>query len=121
MEEAIRLVDSTSRQTENRAKVTAPVDTGLLRGNHRREVYVERTAAIGIVYNITEYALPVHEGWERTAPIVPKKGKALKFKINGQTVIVSRVNSPASARGRPWLRLALYATAPPRGFIVRSY
>lgn len=121
MAEAIKLVDSTSRQTENRAKVTAPVDTGLLRGNHRREVFTERTAAVGIVYNITDYALPVHEGWNRTEPILPKKGKALKFVINGRTVIVSRVNSPASARGRPWLRLALYATAPPRGFIVRSY
>lgn len=121
MEEAIRLVDTTSRMTENRAKVTAPVDTGRLRGGHGREVYVDRTAAVGIVYNDTEYAIPVHEGWERTAPILPKKGKALKFVINGRTVIVSRVNNPASARGRPWLRLALYAVAPPRGFVVRNY
>lgn len=121
MEAAIRLVDSTSRQTENRAKATTPVDTGLLRGNHRREVYTEHTAAVGVVYNVTDYALPVHEGWERTAPIVPKNGRALRFVINGQVVIVKRVNSPARAAGRPWLRLALYAVAPPRGFVVRSY
>lgn len=103
---------------ENRAKVQTPVDTGLLRGSHARYVVVEGTRAIGVVYVTPDYAEPVHEGWTRTAPILPKKGKALKFVINGRTVIVARVNSPASYPGRPWLRLALIEVATARGFVI---
>lgn len=110
-----------SRQTENRAIVQTPVDTGLLRGSHGREVFVEGTRAVGVVYNTAEYVLPVHEGWQRTAPIVPVNGRALRFRINGRVVIVARVNTPASYAGRPWLWLSLVEVATPYGFIVTRY
>lgn len=74
---------------------------------------------IGTLTALPDYALPVHEGWERIAPLLPKRGKALRFKVNGHTVIVARVTSPASYPGRPFLWLALAEVCTARGFRVR--
>jgi hypothetical protein len=108
----------TTRAVQNRAKVTSPVDTGLMRASHVADVARERTRVVGTVRVTVDYAVPVHDGWTRTDPILPKNGKALRFKIGGRTVIVARVNTPASYSGRPWLWEALAEVAPTRGFSV---
>ena len=95
------------RQVENRAKVLTPVDTGRLRGSHTIRVFYRGSKAVGQIAAVTDYALAVHEGWSRTAPIVPKRKKALRFKVGNRTVIVAKVNAPASYAGRPWLWRAL--------------
>jgi hypothetical protein len=104
--------------TQNTAKVQSPVDTGLMRASHVSTVRAGRSRVIGTLRVLVPYATAVHDGWERTAPILPVNGKALKFKIHGRTVIVKAVYSPASYAGRPWLWLALVQTATPRGFRV---
>ena len=105
-----------TRLTQNRAKVLTPVNFGLLRSRNFIRVRTLGKRVVGEVYNDTDYAIPVHDGWRRTAPIRPVKGKALKFKVGGATVIVSAVNKPASYPGRPWLRRALFEVCGPRGY-----
>ena len=95
-----------------------PVDTGLLRAEQHVKVVARGKRVHGTLRALPSYSLPVHEGWSRTRPILPKKGKALKFKINGRTVIVKRVVSPASYRGRPYMFTALAEVAGEAGFRV---
>jgi len=118
MQVAERLVLQTTRGTQNRAKVTSPVDTGLMRASHVVKVVRHFTRVVGTVRVLVPYAVPVHDGWSRTEPIFPVNKKALKFKIAGRTVIVKAVYSPAHARGRPWLYESLVEVATPRGFRV---
>lgn len=113
---ARREVAEATRLTQNRAKALTPVDTGLLRSANFIRIRTLGKRTVGEVYNNTDYALPVHEGWRRTAPIKPIKGSALKFRIGGRTVIVAAVNTPASYPGRPWLRRALFEVCGPRGY-----
>ena len=113
---ARREVAETTRLVQNRAKVLTPVDTGLLRSANFIRVRSLGKRVVGQVYNNTDYALPVHEGWRRTAPIKPIRGKALRFRVGGRTVIVAAVNKPASYPGRPWLRRALFEVCGPRGY-----
>lgn len=108
----------TVRGTQNRAKVTSPVDTGLMRASHVTEVVRHARRVVGSVSVIVPYAVPVHDGWTRTAPILPVNKKALKFRVGGRTVIVAAVYSPAHFDGRPWLWEALVEVAVPRGFRV---
>lgn len=105
-----------TRLTQNRAKVLTPVDSGLLRSQNFIRVRSFGKRVVGEVYNNTEYAIPVHDGWHREAPIRPVRKKALRFRVGGMTVIVAAVNSPASYPGRPWLRRALYEVCGPRGY-----
>jgi hypothetical protein len=102
--------------TQNRAKVLTPVDTGLLRSHNFIRIRSLSGRVVGEVYNNTDYAIPVHDGWRRTRPIRPVNKKALRFKVGGSTVIVAAVNTPASYPGRPWLRRALYEVCGPRGY-----
>jgi hypothetical protein len=118
LDAAERLVKRTTRLTQNRAKVLSPVDTGRLRSEIKVKIFRRRRAVVGWVYANVDYGLPVHEGWSRTKPILPTKGKALKFKIGGKTVIVKAVYTPASAAGRPFLTTALLQVAPGQGFVV---
>ena len=107
------------RQTQNRAKVLVPVNHGFLRSQHKIRIVYRATKVVGTLRAATDYAAAVHDGWNRTAPIVPKNKKALRFKINGRTVIVARVNAPASYPGRPWLWRALQETSAQHGYIAR--
>lgn len=118
MDAAERLVKRTVRLTQNRAKVLSPVDTGRLRSEIKVKIFQRRRAVVGWVYANVDYGLPVHDGWQRTRPILPKSKKALRFKVNGQTVIVKAVYAPASATGRPYLTTALLQVAPLQGFVV---
>lgn len=113
---ARREVFESTRLTQNRAKVLTPVDTGLLRSANFIRVRSFGKRVVGEVYNNTDYALAVHDGWRRTAPIRPVRKKALRFRVGGTTVIVAAVNTPASFAGRPWLRRALFEVCGPRGY-----
>lgn len=118
MQSAEEFVTGVMRRTQNRSKVLTPVDTGLLRAEQHVKVVRRSTRVHGTLKALPSYALPVHEGWSRTRPILPKKGQALKFKVNGRTVIVKRVVSPASYRGRPFMFIALAEVAGAAGFRV---
>lgn len=107
------------RQVENRSKVTVPVDSGYMRSQHKIRIRYRVTKVIGQVLVVTDYAAAVHEGWKRTQPIVPKGKKALRFKINGRTVIVAKVNAPAAYPGRPWLWRALQQVSAQNGYAAR--
>jgi hypothetical protein len=89
-----------------------------MRSRHDIKVTRLRTRVIGVLRVAVPYAVPVHDGWSRTAPILPVKGKALRFKIGGRTIIVKAVYGEAHVAGRPWLYEALYEVARPRGFRV---
>jgi hypothetical protein len=116
MDAASREVAEATRLTQNRAKVLTPVDTGLLRSANFIRVRSLGKRVVGQVYNNTDYALPVHEGWSRVRPIYPIRGRALRFKVGGNIVIASVVKKPASYPGRPWLRRALFEVCGPRGY-----
>lgn len=118
MQSATEFVTAVMRRTQNRSKVLTPVDTGLLRAEQHVKVVARGKRVHGTLRALPSYSLAVHEGWRRVRPIVPKKGKALKFKINGQTVIVKRVIAPASYRGRPFMYIALAQVAGEAGFRV---
>lgn len=114
-----QLMTETMQATQNRSKVLTPVDEGILRAEQHVKVIVRGTRVIGTLTALPPYALPVHEGWHRTAPIVPVRKKALRFMVAGRAVIVARVNSPASYEGRPFMYRALFEVATPRGFRVQ--
>lgn len=118
MRAAVQLVFSTTRQTQNRAKVTSPVDKGTMRSQHIVKIVRLRSRVVGTVRVHVDYALAVHEGWERTQPIFPTRKKALKFKVGGRTVIVKAVYAGAAVAGRPWLYEALFEVGTARGFKV---
>jgi hypothetical protein len=72
-------------------------------------VKAQRVRVVGRVYTKVNYAWFVHEG---TKPHVirPRNKKALKFKVGGRTIIVSKVNHPGT-KSRPFLRTATLETA----------
>ena len=104
---------------QNLSKVQTPVDQGILRAEQIVKVVSRGKRVHGTLTALPDYALPVHEGWSRVNPITPRRKQALKFKVNGHTVIVARVNSPASYEGRPFLWRALEVGAGEAGFRVR--
>jgi hypothetical protein len=119
MQSSTEFMTSTMRRVQNLSKVQTPVDQGILRAEQVVKVVSKGKRVHGTLTALPNYALPVHEGWERIKPILPKRGKALKFKIGGHTVIVAKVNSPASYEGRPFLWRALEVGAGEAGFRVR--
>lgn len=116
-EEARKQVTRATLAVLTRAQIITPVDTGNLRRNNQMRVFRRRaTTWVGEVYNPASYARPVHDG---TGPRVirPRRKKALRFTVGGETVIVKRVQFPGTM-GRPWLRRALEEVAPQYGFRV---
>lgn len=112
-------VAETTRRALNRARVTSPVDFGVLRASHQMTMRARRTFVAGRVEVRAKYARMVHDG-TRPHVIRPKRKKALRFywKRKGTYVITKRVMHPGT-RPRPWLWRALVETAVPRGFVVR--
>lgn len=111
---AHKLVADCTRRTFNRANILTPVDTGTLRAGNQMAVSRTGTGSRGWVYNNVEYADAVHEG---SGPYVirPKRGKALKFEMNGRTVFAKSVRHPGT-RGRPWISRAGREVAAASGF-----
>lgn len=93
----------------NRSKALTPVDTGNLRASQRLKLTIQRRRVVARVYTRVKYAASVHEG-ARAHDIVPRRKKALKFKIGGQTVIVSKVHHPGN-KARPFMRKATLQVA----------
>lgn len=116
MREARRQVLDTLRAVRNRADFLTPVDTGNLRRNNQVRLSERGLIVTGEVYNSAQYAGFVHDG-TRPHVIRPRRRKALRFVIDGQVVIVAKVNHPGT-RGRPWLKRALEEVAPRHGFVI---
>lgn len=110
------VVTDTTRRVFNRAIVLTPVRTGNLRAQNKSRVYTRGSAAIGEIWNDTEYAAAVHDG-TRAHDIVPRRAKALRFVVGGRVVFAKRVHKKAT-RGRPWLTRALQEVAAPDGYRI---
>jgi hypothetical protein len=119
MQSSMEFMTKTMRIVQNLSKVQTPVDQGILRAEQHVKVVARGKRVHGTLTALPDYALPVHEGWKRVAQILPKRKKALKFVVNGHTVIVARVIAPASYEGRPFLWRALEEGAGAAGFRVR--
>lgn len=119
MQSATEFMTSTMRRVQNISKVRTPVDQGILRAEQHIKVVARGKRVHGTLTALPDYSLPVHEGWSRVNPIMPKRKQALKFKVNGHTVIVAKVSSPASYEGRPFLWEGLQIGAGEAGFRVR--
>lgn len=113
-EAALREMRAGARQTVNRSKVLAPVDTGFLRASIREREDTGGTALRIDIVAYADYALPVHEG---RGPVVikPRRGHFLKFEVDGRTVYAREVHQPARA-ARPFLSRALREVASSRGW-----
>ncbi len=75
-----------------------PFKTGDLRKSHVVHMLSETSAEVG---SNLPYARAVHDG-RPAITIRPKNGKALKFKIGGETFFAKSVRQKARA-GKPWL------------------
>lgn len=117
-QEAFRLVGDTTRRIFNRANILTPVDTGTLRAGNQMAVSRVSRGARGWVYNNISYADAVHDG-SGPYTIRPKKGKALKFVVDGQTVFARSVRHPGT-KGRPWIARAGKEVAAQTGFTWTS-
>jgi Bacteriophage HK97-gp10, putative tail-component len=105
------------RQTVNRAKVLAPVDTGRLRASIRGELQGFFTLRPKFVIGTNvDYAEMVHDG-TRPHIIRPRRARALRFVVNGRVVYAKVVHHPGT-RPRPFLDRALREVAGPRGYRV---
>lgn len=120
---AVQLVQKAQRQTLTRAKVTSPVDSGMLRNSHVAEPIKVSGDKVTTEISVEggakqDYAMYVHEG---TKPhvIKPRRKKVLSWKGAEGRVFATAVNHPGT-EPRPWLRNALQSTAPKLGFIVDS-
>jgi hypothetical protein len=113
-----QIVARDTRRVLNRARVLSPYDQGTLRARHSMSISApaRRARVTGRVLVAVNYALAVHEG-ARPHVIVPKRKKALKFKMGGFTVYAKSVNHPGN-KARPWLMTALMEVANRQGYKV---
>lgn len=101
---AVLLVADLVRQILNRGTVLTPVRFGNLRAHNKVRVARVAPGARGEVYNDADYAEAVHNG-SGPHTIRPRRKKALRFVVGGQTVFAKSVRHPGT-RGRPWLARA---------------
>jgi len=96
---------------EVRAQAISDHDFSNRTGALQRSVSAEAGIVGGVVTgrvwlnsNIAPYAKWVHDGWKRTADIIPKAPRrALHFVIGGANIFCSRVKKAASYGGDPFL------------------
>lgn len=105
------LVNDAADQVLQLAQAYAPVRSGALRGSLNKHFTANTmTATVGtnIPYaQFMEYGTASRGEFGGSAyTIVPKKGKYLKFQVNGRTVYAKKVRHPGVAP-RPFLRPAL--------------
>ena len=62
---AVRAVTRTTARALTLAKLKTPVDTGRLRAANAMDVQVTADAVTGRLTNDLEYAVPVHEGYQK--------------------------------------------------------
>lgn len=115
LNDAQRFVRRTSRLVLNRARITAPIDTGELTASHELSLRTTTFQARGTITARAPYSLEVHEG-TRAHIIRPKKiGGRLRFVVNGKVVYATQVRHPG-ARAQPWLRDSLIKVTTPLGY-----
>lgn len=103
----------TQERVYQRAIRTAPKRSGNLARKHRKlPLRVTPNGYVGEVENTARYANIVHEG---RGPIVPRRARALRFRIRGRLVFARRVGP---AKAQPWLRNAMVWAAKRDGFRV---
>lgn len=107
-------VRGTTRALLNRSAILCPVDTGNLRAGGRMRIVVKGGAPMGIVEYVAKYAAAVNDG---SGPHVirPRRRKALKFEVNGQTVFAKSVRHPGT-RAQPFLTDAAQSVAAANGY-----
>lgn len=117
---ATPVVTRVTRRILSRSAILCPVDTGRLRAAGRMRVSIAALGPRGIVEYPVSYAAAVHDG---SGPHVirAKKKRALKFQMDGRTVIVRSVRHPGTV-GRPFLAKAAMNVAAGEGlrWIPRS-
>ena len=101
----------------NRSKVLTPVDTGNLRSSQRMVIRVGKQRVVARVFTRVNYAAPVHEGSDGPYVILPRRKKALKFKVGATTIIVKKVIHPG-VKPRPFLRKATVDVARKRRWLT---
>lgn len=117
---SVRPVRRLANAILNRSKVLTPVDTGNLRSSQRLFLRVTRKRVVARVFTRVNYAAPVHEGSQGPYEIRPRRKKALKFKVGGQTIIVTKVIHPG-VKARPFLRKATVDVAKRRRWLTVVY
>lgn len=113
----VNLVATLQRRVLNRAKLSAPVDTGYMRNSGKADTpRVVGNRVQGGVEFTAKYAGAVHNG-NRAYVIRPRNAQALRFEVSGRVVFARQVNIPAR-RGRPFLYNAFKTEAPRLGFTI---
>jgi len=107
-------VTNLCRMIMNQATVNAPVDKGILRGQHAMSVSTTRSKVTGKVVNRAKYAAAVHDG-SKPHIIRARKKKALRFEVNGKVIFRRSVRHPGTS-GRPWLVEAAQSVAAREGW-----
>lgn len=97
-----RAVDLTAIEVFGNIIRESPIDYGRLAGSFSIEQIDDLSWRI---YTDVEYAEAVQTGTQPHV-IEPKNGRALAFSMNGQTVIVKRVNHPGT-KANPYITRAL--------------
>lgn len=93
-----------ARQTENAAKMKAPVDSGTLR-NRISAAPAPRVEGMRVTTRVdaaANYSLFVHDGVKGGNIIRPVNASALKFQIGGRTVFARSVRQ-GPQKARPFL------------------
>lgn len=99
-------------EIEQRARDNAPVDTGELRDSISHHVDgTTLTIRVGKEYGMyQEFGTASRGEWPgQPYTILPKKGKYLKFKVNGKWVFAKKVTHPG-VKPQPFLRPAVMET-----------
>jgi len=106
----VKILNEKGRLVENGAKRRAPVDTGRLRSSITTSMGTFNGKPAAFVGTNVDYAIYVHEGTgiygPRGAPITPKRGKFLVFRVRGSGVTVF-ARQVRGVRPRPFLKDAL--------------
>lgn len=117
MAAARKIVGRTTRRTDNRSAVLAPVDTGLLRASRRSGVKTAGSTVVGEVVYTAEYAAAVHNGRRALTIRSRPGGPKLRFEVGGRVIFTRVVHQPARA-ARPFLTTALREVAAQEGMRV---
>ncbi len=106
--EVERIIRSGTRRVAAEARRRVPVDTGKLKGSIR--FGFSRNKAEGKVYTEVPYAHLVEFG-TRGVTVKPKKKKAMKIPLPGETAFALRAKTPGM-KERPFMKSAYDCEAP---------
>lgn len=102
------------RKVLNRSAILCPVDTGRLRAAGRIKLKELSRGPVAVVEYPVSYAAAVHDG-TRPHIIRARRGKALRFMVDGQFVFATAVRHPGT-QPAPFLRRAGQEVAAAEGW-----